>query len=141
MAVGAGQVLREGQGVVGLAVVRAAHRLAVAPHQLHLGHAIGEPQRRLERVREPSLETGPHHEPIDDHLDGVLLVARQVDLVRELVHLAVDAGAGVALGGEVGEQRLVGALATAHHRGEHLEARALGELEDPVDDLLRASAA
>ena len=56
------------------------------------------------------------------------------------MHLAVDASAGVALGGEVGEQGLVGALATAHHRGEHLEARAVGELEDPVDDLLRGLA-
>ena len=82
----------------------------------------------------------PHHEPVDDHLDGVLLVAGQVDLVGELVHLAVDAGPGVALGGQVGEQRLVGALAAAHDRGQHLEAGALGQLEDAVDDLLRGLA-
>ena len=114
-------------------------RLAVAPHELHLGHAVGQAQGRLERVGEAALEAVAHDEPVDDDLDGVLLVAGQVDLVGELVHLAVDPGAGVALGGEVGEQRLVGALAAAHHRGEHLEAGALGQLEDAVDDLLRAS--
>ena len=31
--------------------------------------------------------------------------------------------------GEVGEQRLVGALAAPHHRREHLEAGALGQLQ------------
>ena len=39
--------------------------------------------------------------------------------------------------GEVGEQRLVGALAAPHDRREHLEAGALGQLQDAVDDLLR----
>ena len=115
-------------------------RLAVAADQLHLGHAVGQPQGRLQRVGEAPLEAVAHDEAVDDDLDGVLLVAGQVDLVGELVHLAVDAGAGVALGGEVGEERLVGALAAAHHRRQHLEARALGQLQDPVDDLLRASA-
>ena len=111
VAVRAGQVLGEGEGVVGLAVLGPADGLAVAPHQLHLGHAVGQAQRRLERVGEAALEAVAHDEPVDDHLDGVLLVAGQVDLVGELVDLAVDPGPGVALGGEVGEQRLVGALA------------------------------
>ena len=50
--------------------------------------------------------------------------------------LAVDDGPGEALGGQVGEQGVVGALAAPHHRGQHLEAGALGQLEDAVDDLL-----
>ena len=125
VAVGAGQVLGEGEGVVGLAVVGAADRLAVALHELHLGHAVGQAEGRLERVGEAALEAVAHDEPVDDDLDGVLLVAGQVDLVGELVDLAVDPGPGVALGGEVGEERLVGALAAAHDRGQHLEAGAL----------------
>ena len=68
------------------------------------------------------------HEPVDDDLDGVLLVAGQLDLVGELVELAVDPGPGEALGGEVGEQRVVGALAAPHDRRQHLEAGALGQL-------------
>ena len=76
------------------------------------------------------------HQAVDDDLDGVLLVAGQLDLVGELVDLAVDAGPGEALGGEVGEQRVVGALAAPHDRRQHLEAGALGQLEDAVDDLL-----
>ena len=67
----------------------------------------------------------------------MLLVAGEVDLVGELVDLAVDAGPREALRREVGEQRLVRALAAAHHRREHLEPGALGQLEHAVDDLLR----
>ena len=84
------------------------------------------------------------HEPVDDDLDLVLLVARQpLVALEELVdhdRLAVDAGAHVALTGQVGEQRVVLALATADDRCQHLEAGALGQLEDAVDDLLRGLA-
>src|SRR5674536_309954 len=41
------------------------------------------------------------------------------------------------LGLQVREQLDVLALAAADNRGEHLKASALGQLEDPVDDLLR----
>ena len=55
----------------------------------------------------------------------------------QLHHLAVDPGPGEALLGQVVEERLVLPLAPPHHRGEHLEARPLGQVEDAVDDLLR----
>ena len=105
-------------------------------HELDLGHALGQPQRRLERVGEPALDALALDEPVDDDLDRVLLVAGQVGLVGELVDLAVDAGPGEALRGQVGEQRVVRALAAPHDRRQHLEAGAVGQLEDAVDDLL-----
>ena len=67
-----------------------------------------------------------------------------LDLLLELGRLgegddlAVDPGAGEALGLQLGEEVDVLALAGAHDRREHLEAGALGQLEQPVDDLLRA---
>ena len=90
------------------------------------------------------LDALAQHEAVDDDLDLVLLVAREPFVaLEELVDddgLAVDAGADVALTGQVGEQRVVLALATAHDRSQHLEARALRQLEDAVDDLLRGLA-
>ncbi len=81
------------------------------------------------------------HEAVDDDLDRVLLVAGQaLGALEELVDvddLAVDPGPHEALPGEVLEQRVVLALAAAHDRREHLEAGALGQQEDAVDDLLR----
>jgi hypothetical protein len=125
----AGQVLREGQPL-GLA-------LAVLGHQLDLGHAVGEAQRRLERIGEAAVDAFAQHQPVDHDLDGVVLVAGQLEVLhRQVVQLAVDAGTGVALGGQVCQQGVVVALAAPHHRGEHLEATALGQLEHPVDDLL-----
>ena len=114
-------------------------RVVVAGHDLDLGHALGEAQRGLERVGEPALDAGAAHEPVDDHLDGVVLVAGQplAACRAEVDELAVDPGAGEALLRELLEQALVLALAAAHDRREHLEARALLELEHAVDDLLR----
>ena len=132
---GAHEVLAERQQVV------VARRLALAPDDLHLGDAVGQLERRLQRVGEPALDALAHHEAVDDDLDLVLLVAGQALVaLQELVDvddLAVDAGAHEALPGEVLEQRVVLALAAAHDRRQHLEAGALGQQQDAVDDLLR----
>ena len=113
---------------------------SVPGHQLHLGHPFGQPQRRLQRVGQPALDPLPLDQAVDDHLDGVDLVAGQLGRVRQLVDLAVDAGPGEALPGQLLEQALVLPLAAPHDRRQHLEAGAVGELQDPVDDLLRGLA-
>ena len=64
----------------------------------------------------------------------VLLVER--DLLLEQAQLAVDLDAREALGAQLLEQLAVLALAPAHDRRQHHEARALLELHDLVDDLL-----
>ena len=51
--------------------------LVFARHDLDLGDAFGEAQRGLERVGEPALDARTPHQPVDDHLDGVVLVAGQ----------------------------------------------------------------
>ena len=71
---------------------------------------------------------GPAHEPVDDDLDRVLLVALELELGRQVDDLAVDPGAREALARELVEQRVVLALAAAHDGREHLEARAVGQL-------------
>ena len=65
------------------------------------------------------------------------LVALELEGVGQVVELAVDQGAGKALVGQVLEEGVVGALAAVDHGGEDLEAGALLQLHDPVDDLLR----
>ena len=99
------------------------------------------PEARLSAVSTESvsrrLDDGLGGEPVDDHLDGVLLLLLQLGRLGELDRLAVDAGAAEALGLEAAEELDVLALAAADHRREHLEAGALLELEHPVDDLLR----
>ena len=76
-------------------------------------------------------------EPVDDHLDGVLLLLVELGRVVEAVDLAVDPGPGEALGLELLEQLDVLPLAAADDRREHLEPGALLERQHPVDDLLR----
>ena len=97
----------------------------------------GQPERGLHRVGEPPLGGRLDREPVDDDLDGVLLLLVELGRLVEGVGLAVDPGPGEPLGLELAEQVDVLALAAADHRREHLEAGALLEGEDPVDDLLR----
>ena len=133
---GARQVLAEGQDLPFLV----PEARAVAGDQLDLRRAVGELQGRLQRVGQAALDAVAEHQPVDDDLDGVHLVAGQLGALGgqlgQLADLAVEADAGEALRGQVGEQGVVGALAAPHHGGQHLEPGPLGQIEDPVDDLL-----
>ena len=97
--------------------------------------AAAELQRGLDRVGEPALGRLLDRQAVDDHLDGVLLLLLELRRLGQRMDDAVDAGPAEALGLQVGEQVDVLPLAAADHRREHLEAAALLELEDPVDDL------
>ena len=79
-----------------------------------------------------------HDEPVDDHGDVVLELLVELDVLLELAHLAVDLDAGEAVGAELLEELAVLALAPAHDRRDHAEARARLELAHLVDDLLHA---
>ena len=109
----------------------------VGRDDLDLRDALGQLERRLHGVGEPPVDAVAQYEAIDDHLDGVLFVAGEVDLDRQFERLAVDTHPAEPLRRQVREQLLVGALAATHHRCEHLEAGALGQAQDAVDDLLR----
>ena len=102
---------------------------------------VGQPQRRLDRIGQPLLGAGAGGQPIDHHLDRVLLLLVQLDLlVGQPVDPAIDPHPGKTLGLQVEKELGVLALAPAHHRRQHLETGALVELEQPVDDLLRGLA-
>ena len=113
--------------------------VGVGGHDHQLGHTLGQAQRGLHRLGEPALDALSHHQPVDHHRDAVHLVAGQVQVVDaavELDQLAVHDGPGEPVGGQLTQQRVVGALAAPHHRGQHLEPDPFVHLHHPVDDLL-----
>ena len=132
MVVGAGHLLGEAPLAVGVALLEV--------DELDDEHAAGQAERGLDRVGEAALGRALGalgHEPVDDDVDGVLDLLLELRRVGEGDDLAVDPGPGEALGLELGEQVDVLALAGADDRREHLEPGLLGQLEQPVDDLLR----
>ncbi len=114
-------------------VLREEHRLAV--DHVDADESFGERGRRLDRLREARADVGLHHEPVDDDLDRVLeLLVELGDAVVEQNFLVVDLHAREALAHDLLEQILVLALAAAHDRRVHGEARALFEPQHLVDD-------
>ena len=128
-AVGAGELLGEERHVAAVA-------LALARHGLDLDHAVGQRDRRLDRVGQALAHVAAHDEPVDDDRDVVLVLLVELDLLLEHPQLAVDLRAREALGAQLLEHLAVLALAPAHDRRQDHEARALRQLHDLVDDLL-----
>src|SRR5665647_1883998 len=94
-------------------------------------------QSGLHRVGEPALHALAGHQAVDHHLHCVLELLLQARSVGELDHLAVDPGSREALGLQLTEEIGVLALAAPDHGRQHLVPGAVGQLEQPVDDLLR----
>ena len=109
---------------------------------LDLDHALGQLERRLDRVGQAALDALTPHQAVDHHLDRVLLVPGQpvavLQEVRDVDGVAVDPGPHEALGGQVLQQRLVLALPPPHDGRQDLEAGAVRQLRQAVDDLLWA---
>ena len=106
--------------------------------ELEDDETAAETQGRLDGVGETSTGAGLHGEAVDDDLDGVLLLLAERRRLVETVHDAVDSRPGVALRLQLTEQVGILPLPLAHHRREHLEARALLERQDLIDNLLRS---
>ncbi len=98
--------------------------------------ALGQLERGLDGVGDAPADVGLRDEAVDHHLDRVLVGLGQPDRLGQLAHLAVDPRPREPLACELVEQLPVLALAPAHDRRQDLEARALGQLHDLVDDLI-----
>ena len=99
--------------------------------------ALGQAEGGFDGVGQALADAFLDHEAVHHHFDGVLELLAQLRRIAQLDELAVHAGPGVALGGEFLEEVDEFALAAADHGGQHLEARAVRELEQLVHDLLR----
>src|SRR5690606_3519202 len=102
--------------------------------------AIAVAERELDGLGDARAVLAADQDAIDDELDGVLLLLVELWRLVEAVHRAVGARADEALGGELGVEVAELALPVHDDRREDLEARALAEGEEVVDDLLARAA-
>ena len=127
MIVGAGSLL--GKAAAALRII------GVQVNTVDDDEAVGQTQRGFDGVGEALAHALAHDEAVNNDLDCVLELLLQLGGVFEADHLTVDDRARIALGAQLVDEVLILALATAHDRGEHLEARALVHRAHAVDDL------
>ena len=124
------QVLAEGALPVGVRVVEV--------DELQHDQAAGQAQGGLDRVGEASARLGLDGQPVDDHLDRVLLLLLEHRDVVEPDDDPVDPHPGVALGDCSWRKRSAYSPLRSRTTGARTWNRVPGrQLEDLVDDLLR----
>ncbi len=132
--------LGQRDAVLGAGEVLAEQHLLAGIDDVDRDQPLGEPRRRLDRLREARPQVGLHHQPVDDDLDRVLELLVELDRLLEQPLLAVDLDAREAVGAQFLEDVLELALAVADDRRVDGELRALGEPEHLVDDRVEALA-
>ena len=110
-------------------------RAVVGIEEADDGDVFAQVQRGLERLGQALLGIAPDPEPVDDGLDGVLLVLVEVGGVVEIGDDAVDASPDEAVGGEFREHVLMLSLAVPDHRRQDHDPQPLGNRDDLVDHL------
>ena len=125
----------------GLAVVRRSRpaggaRQGGADH-LDLDQPVRECDRGLDRVGQALAHVVAHDQAVDHDRDVVLVALVEHDRFLEQADAVVDPHAREAFGAQLLELLAVLALAPAHDRRHHHEARAVRQLHHLVDDLLR----
>ena len=95
-------------------------------------------QRRLEALRQALAHIGPHLEPIDHDVDGVLVGLGQLGQAVDVMHRAVHPQADETLCAQLGEKVQLFALAVGHHRGEDHQLRVFGQSQHVIDHLRHA---
>ena len=78
------------------------------------------------------------HQPVDHDFDGVVFVARQVDVLADILHGAIDAHPDKAGLAHIFKDFLVLALAILDQRRQYLNTGTIGQLFDRLDNLLGA---
>ena len=124
----------------GNAVLRAgkvlAERHALAADDIYLGDAARQRQSCLQRVRQTAPDALADGKTVHHDLHGVLDVLFQADLLVQIIEIAVDPGAGIAAPPGGVQLFLLGALALADDRSQHLELCPLFQLEHGVHHLV-----
>ncbi len=137
MAVHAGEVLAE----------QVIDRVFAVGQVVDHHYAVAHLHRRLDRVGQAAargvglfavgIVEVADDEAVHHDLDGVHLVAFQLDLFGQVEDLTINARAHEARLADVVQDALVAALAVLDHGREHLDARAVRPALDSVHDLLR----
>ena len=109
----------------------------ITVEDVHEHRSAGELEGGLDRVGHAALlEALAYDQTVDDDLDVVPLGLLEHDVLGEVAGLAVNADADESRAPGVLKDLFVLALATAHHRGENLDAGAVGQVYDGIDHLL-----
>ena len=112
------------------------HELAV--HDLHIGNALSQLQRRLHRVCKPLADALAHHEAVNDHLDGMLLRLFQPDLIIDIMDFPIHPYAHIALMTDMLQHLPVLAFFPADDLRHDQELRALRDLQHLIQHLIHA---
>ncbi len=107
--------------------------LLAVRHDLH--ETIGELERRLDGIVQPAAVVGAYDQTIDNDRDVVIGTPVELGRIGEFDDLPVDEGADKALLAGSFEELAKLSLAAADERGEDLDARPFGPLEDHLGDL------
>ena len=113
-----------------------AEQHLIASDDVDAHKAARQTDGRLDGIRQAAAHLIIDDEAVHHDLHRVLLVLFKGDLLVQLIHIAIHAHTGKAGTARGLELLLLGALAPAHNRGQHLKPRALGQAQHLVHHLV-----
>ena len=130
-----GGKLLDGDIMVRAGIVLAEKHL-LAAHYIHYHQPAGHGTAGLYRVRQTGADFRLDRKPVHHDLDGMLVVFLQLDLLGQLIHIAVYPGPDIAAAAGGVQLLLVGTLALPHDGRHHLNSGALRQSQHLIHHLV-----
>ena len=110
----------------------------VAVDALDLEQVLPVLEGNFERIGQALFDTAVDRQAVHHHFDRMAMGLVKLEILGQFAHLAVDLDPHEPGAAQLAQLLAVLALAVAHDRREHVQARPLGPTHDLIDDLLHA---
>ena len=126
----------DGDAALVTGVVLGKREILLFTQQIHHDNAAGQSRGRFHRVGQALLDIGTDDQTVHHHLDGMLFILLQRDLLAQLIEIAVHPNADIAAATRIVKDLGMLAFPSPDHGSENLDARALRQHQNLVDDLV-----
>ena len=110
----------------------------IASHAFYKQKSLRQVQDIFDRIRQSAFDSRLHNQTVNDDFDIMLDILIQLDILRQLIQIAVNADSHIAASRRAFQHLLMPSLSSAHNGRKQLQPRSFRKCHDLIHHLIDA---